>query len=246
MKASLLKKLSIMATTVGSTLGISIYVLYMRLTNTYDRLYADSILRWWSSLLLRAVGATWEVKNPYGVGMVSGRPCIIMSNHRSHYDIPLIYVSLPGSIRMLTKKELFKIPVWGRGMKAAEFISIDRRNHEQALKDLAEARRMMEGGIVLWIAPEGTRTRTGRLGEFKKGGFVLALQIGAVIVPVGIRGSEKIHKPESSDLNCGQNVEVNIGETIDASHYGDEERDRLMGDVRAAITRLAGEGEGGL
>ena len=80
---------------------------------------ADGVLRWWSSLLLRAVGATWEVMNPKGVKVVPGRPCIVMSNHRSHYDIPLIFVSLDGSIRMLTKKELFRIPLWGRGMKAA-------------------------------------------------------------------------------------------------------------------------------
>jgi len=243
MKASFLKKLSILATTVGSTLGISIYVLYLRLTNTYDRHYADGVLRWWSSLLLRTVRATWEVVNPRGVKTIPGRPCIIMSNHRSHYDIPLIFVSLEGSIRMLTKKELFKIPLWGRGMKAAEFISVDRRNHEQALKDLKEARRMMEDGIVLWVAPEGTRTRTGKLGTFKKGGFMLALELGAVIIPVGIRGSEKIHRPESSDLNLGQKVQVYIGETIDASGYGEDERDRLMKDVRRTITSLAGEDE---
>lgn len=242
MKASFLQKLWIMARTVGSTLGISIYVLYMRLTDTYDRHYADGVLRWWSSLLLRATGATWEVLNPKNARVVPGRPCIVMSNHRSHYDIPLIFVSLEGSIRMLTKKELFRIPLWGRGMKAAEFISIDRRNHDQALKDLAEARRMMEGGIVLWVAPEGTRTRTGKLGTFKKGGFMLALEIGAVIIPVGIRGSEKIHRPESSDLNLGQHVEVHIGEAIDAARYGKDDRDRLMADVRASIAALAGEG----
>ncbi len=243
MKASFLKKLSILATTVGSTLGISIYVLYLRMTASYDRHYADGVLRWWSSLLLRTVGATWEVMNPKGAKVVPGRPCIVMSNHRSHYDIPLIFVSLEGSIRMLTKKELFRIPLWGRGMKAAEFISIDRHNHEQAIKDLREARRMMEDGIVLWVAPEGTRTRTGRLGTFKKGGFMLALELGAVIIPVGIRGSEKIHRPDSSDLNLGQRVQVSIGDPIDASTYREDERDRLMDDVRRAIAALAGEGE---
>lgn len=241
MKASFLKKLWILAVTVSSTLGISIWVLYMRLTNTYDRHFADGVLRWWSSLLLRSVGATWEIVNPGGVKVIPGRPCIIMSNHRSHYDIPLIFVSLEGSIRMLTKKELFRIPLWGRGMKAAEFISIDRHDHDQALEDLKEAKRMMEDGIVLWVAPEGTRTRTGRLGEFKKGGFMLALELGAVIIPVGIRGSEKIHRPDRSELVLGQKIQVHIGEPIDAAAYGGDERDRLMNDVRNAIAKLAGE-----
>jgi 1-acyl-sn-glycerol-3-phosphate acyltransferase len=72
-----------------------------------------------------------------------------MSNHRSHYDIPLIFLSLPGSIRMLTKKELFNIPIWGRGLRAAEFLSIDRRDHAQAMKDMEYAKERMQSGIVL-------------------------------------------------------------------------------------------------
>ena len=242
MKASFLKKISIMAKTIAATLGISIYALYMRLTGTYERNYADGILRWWSTLLLKATGASWEVSNPHGVALATGRPYIIMSNHRSHYDIPLIFVSLPGSIRMLTKKELFKIPIWGSGLKAAEFISIDRHDHEQALKDLDEARKMMEGGIVLWVAPEGTRSRTGKLGEFKKGGFMLAIQMGAAIIPVGIKGSENILKPDTFDFYLDQKVHVEIGEPIDASRYGIEQRDELMQDVRDAIEGLIGDG----
>jgi 1-acyl-sn-glycerol-3-phosphate acyltransferase len=241
MKASFLKRILIISTTIAPTLAISIYGLYMRFTNTYTRKHADNVLRWWSTILLKAVDATWEVNNPHNVTITPGRPHIIMSNHRSHYDIPLIFVSLPGSIRMLTKKELFKIPIWGRGMKAAEFISIDRHDHEQALKDLNEARKMMESGIVLWVAPEGTRSRTGKLGEFKKGGIMLALQMGAVIIPVGIQGSEKILKPDSFEFHLNQKVQVNIGETIDASSYSMDERDRLRSDIRSAMKVLSGQ-----
>lgn len=241
MKASFLKRILIWATSIAPTLAISLYVLYMRFTNKYDREHANNVLRWWSTILLKAVNASWEVKNPHNITITPGRPHIIMSNHRSHYDIPLIFVSLPGSIRMLTKKELFKIPLWGSGMKAAEFISIDRHDHEQALKDLDEARKMMESGIVLWVAPEGTRSRTGKLGEFKKGGIMLALQMGAVIIPVGIQGSQKILKPDSFEFNLNQKVLVNIGETIDASDYSMDERDRLMNDIRRAMLDLSGQ-----
>lgn len=243
MKASFFKKLSIMAVSVASTLGISLLVFYLRLSRTYERQYADSVLRWWSSLLLRTVGASCDVRNPHGVTITPGRPHIIMSNHRSHYDIPIIFFSLPGSIRMLTKKELFRIPVWGRAMLAAEFISIDRHNREQAFQDLDEAKRKMESGIVLWVAPEGTRSRTGKLRDFKKGGFMVALQTGAVIIPVGISGSEKILKPDTFQFHLGEKVRVNIGEPIDASRYTVEEKDRLMDDVRSAIAGLIGEGQ---
>ena len=241
MKASFLKKIWIIIVTVTSTLWICLLVFYLRLTRTYNREYADSVLRWWSGVLLREVGASWEVSDTHNVTIKPGRPHIIMANHRSYFDIPLSFVSLPGSIRMLAKKELFKVPIWGQGMKAAEFISIDRHDLDQALKDLAEARQIMQSGVVLWVAPEGTRSRTGRLGDFKKGGFMLALQTGAIIIPVGIQGSETILPPDTFDFVLGRKIEVNIGEPIDASLYNIEQRDALMQNVRHAIEGLAGE-----
>jgi 1-acyl-sn-glycerol-3-phosphate acyltransferase len=240
MKASFLKKISIITVTVTCTLSICFRVFYLRLTRTYNREYADGVLRWWSGVLLRAVGASWVVSNPYGVTIKPGRPHIIMTNHLSYYDIPLSFVSLPGSIRMLTKKELFNIPIWGKGMKAAEFISIDRHNLKQALKDLDEARKIMQSGIVLWVAPEGTRSRSGKLGDFKKGGFMLALQTGAVIIPVGIKGSDAILPPDTFDFVLGREIEVNIGEPIDTSLYNSEQRDELMRVVRQSIEELIG------
>lgn len=239
MKASFSRKIWIMAQGIGSTLAISLLALYLRFRNTYERGFADNVLRWWSGSLLRAVRARPLISNPYQVTIEPGTPYIVMSNHRSLYDIPLIFVSLPGSIRMLTKKELFKVPVWGRGLKAAEFLSIDRKNHAQAIKDLEYAKEQMKGGIVLWVAPEGTRSRTGALGEFKKGGFMVAIQTGATIIPVGITDSENILKPGTWDFHLDQEVHVNIGKPIDASRYSLDERDRLMADVRAAIEELA-------
>ena len=239
MKASLFRKLLIMVKSIGSTLGISVYALYMRITNTYDRNLADRILRWWSGYLLKAVKVRYEVLNPHNVSLEAGIPYIIMSNHRSHYDIPLIFVSIHGSIRMLTKKELFKVPIWGRGLKASEFVSIDRKDHGQAMKDLETAKAQMKSGIVLWIAPEGTRSRSGALGNFKKGGFMVAIQTGAMIVPVGILNTEKILPPDTLSFNLNQQVQLKIGEPIDASSYGIDQRDELMQEVRDAIQSLA-------
>ncbi|HPJ93470.1 MAG TPA: lysophospholipid acyltransferase family protein [Deltaproteobacteria bacterium] len=241
MKASLIRKLLIMAQSIAPTLGISVFALYMRITNTYDRKLADRILRWWSGYLLKAVRVDYEVSNPHGVTFEAGTPYIIMSNHRSHYDIPLIFVSIHGSIRMLTKKELFKVPIWGRGLKAAEFVSIDRKDHAQAMKDLEAAKAQMKSGIVLWVAPEGTRSRTGALGDFKKGGFMVAIQTGATIIPVGIQNTEKILPPDTWDFYLNQQVRLNIGKPIDASKYSLEQRDRLMDEVRAAIQALANQ-----
>ncbi|HVN71864.1 MAG TPA: 1-acyl-sn-glycerol-3-phosphate acyltransferase, partial [Desulfomonilia bacterium] len=73
------------------------------------------------------------------------------------------------------------------------------------------------------------------------GGFMLALQTGAVIIPVGIQGSENILRPDAFEFHLGQKVKVNIGKPIDASRYSMDDRDRLMDDVRSAILSLSGE-----
>jgi 1-acyl-sn-glycerol-3-phosphate acyltransferase len=242
MKASLFQKIRIMILSIYVTLRITVIVLYKVYRGTYKREYGDiQLLRWWSSKLLEIVKTSCEVSDQYKVKFEPRRPYIIMSNHRSHYDIPIIFKALPGSIRMLTKKELFNIPLWGRGMKAGEFISIDRHNQEQAFKDLAFAKEKLMSGIRLWIAPEGTRSRDAKLGSFKKGGFVLAIQTGATIIPVGISGSEKILPADTFDFSIGQKVQVAIGKPIDASQYTLENKDALMEDVRKSIAQLAGE-----
>ena len=242
MRASLPRTIWIIIRTLYSTLKISIMGLYLRYRGAYDREFADRILRWWAGFLLESVDCTYEVSNKHAVKITTGKPFIIMSNHLSHYDIPLIFVALPGSIRMLTKKELFKVPIWGRALKAAEFLSIDRHNREQAIKDLDNARAQMATGLAVWIAPEGTRSRSGKLGTFKKGGFVLAIQTQAMIIPVGITGSEKIlHANSLLKFNLSQHVKVNIGPPIDASRYSLESRDQLIENTRDAIATLTGE-----
>lgn len=244
MKATQLQKIWIGLYSVCVTLRISVMVLYQRATNTFDREWAEvHMLRWWAGRLLDSVRVRYTVHNPNTVRPRPGHPTIIMSNHCSHYDIPLILMSLPGSIRMLAKKELFRIPVWGRGMEAGEFVAIDRNDHDQALKDLEHARELMESGIVLWIAPEGTRSRDGRLGPFKKGCFRLALDLGATIIPVGIRGSAAILPADTWDFAYDQRVSVHVGEPVEASAYSLETRDALMEEVRSRILVLSGEPE---
>jgi len=231
----------ILLRTVAATLRISIATIWEVYRGTFRRADGDRRLRWWSQRLIDLAELRCRAVNPRGLRFgEDGKPTILMSNHSSLYDIPLIFVALPGSIRMLTKKELFSIPIWGRGLRAGEFASIDRKNREQALRDLAQARAKMESGIVLWVAPEGTRSRDGRLGPFKKGGFMLALETGATIVPIGIRGARQVLPPKTfRSLQLGCTAEVHVGEPIDASAYTVETRDALMDEVARQILSLA-------
>jgi 1-acyl-sn-glycerol-3-phosphate acyltransferase len=167
-----------------------------------------------------------------------GRRYLVLCTHSSHYDIPASFVALPGSIRMLAKRELFRIPLLGRAMRAAEFPSIDRHDRQRAMQDLEKARAMMQSGIVLWAAPEGTRSRDGHLLPFKKGCFHLALDTGAVIVPVAIRGIHHVLPAHSLRLNLGLPVELKIGEPIDAGQFTAEQLELLMAQVRQQMETL--------
>jgi 1-acyl-sn-glycerol-3-phosphate acyltransferase len=178
-----------------------------------DRTAVDERARWFGrrvvDLLDVRLAATGAERVP------PGRAYVYMSNHQSHLDIPILYATLPSpTIRMLGKKELFDIPLWGRGLRAAEFIEVDRSNHARALASIAHAARLVRDGVSIYLAPEGTRSRDGRIGKLKKGGFHLAIETATPIVPVAIRGTIEILPRGSHVVRTGRPVEVTIGAPI--------------------------------
>jgi 1-acyl-sn-glycerol-3-phosphate acyltransferase len=167
-----------------------------------------------------------------------GKTYLFMSNHESVLDIPFLFHACPVPPRMVTKAELFKVPVFGPALKAAGFISIDRKNRTRAIKSLQEAGEVIKQGRPLLIFPEGTRSRDGSLLPFKKGGFMLALELGATIIPIGIQGAFEMIRPNSLKVALGQHPAVRFGAPIGATAYGPDQREQLMADVREAIARL--------
>ena len=242
--ATLLRRAAVVLGSVGLTALYSLLVLLRALFGKLDRRIVDKYCRAWSTALLKLVRTSLTVRGEVP-DFNDGRRYIIMSTHASHYDIPVSFVSLPGSIRMLAKKELFKIPLLGQAMAAAEFPSIDRSNRQNAVRDLDRARAMMESGIVLWAAPEGTRSPDGNLLPFKKGCFHLALDTEAVIVPVAIRGIHRVLPARSMQINLGQPVDVRVGTPIDTAGKSKEDLAGVMEEVRLRLEGLLGDGEAG-
>jgi 1-acyl-sn-glycerol-3-phosphate acyltransferase len=163
---------------------------------------------------------------------------LVMSNHQSLYDIPVLFYVVGPNVRMVTKKELFRVPVFGGALEAAGFISIDRSDRDRAIKSLDEARALLAGGTHVWIAPEGTRSRTGDLLPFKKGAFYLAFEAGLPILPVSLRGTRDVLAAKGVLSTPDANVRVTIHERIDPRPYtarGKDGRDALMNEVRRAI-----------
>lgn len=174
------------------------------------------------------------------------RTYVIMSNHQSHYDIPVLYHVLGGNIRMVAKKELFRVPVFGAAMEAAGFISVDRSNRARAVASLNKAKAILAQGFNVFIAPEGTRSKSGELLPFKKGGFNLAIEMGLPVLPVSVDGTRNALPPSAARSQAGAAVRVTIASPIDTAPYaerGKAGRDALLADVRAAIAQgLAGHG----
>jgi 1-acyl-sn-glycerol-3-phosphate acyltransferase len=162
-------------------------------------------------------------------------PCVFISNHQSVMDIWSLIPALPVSTRFVAKRSLFLIPFLGWALAASGFIPIDRRNRARAVRSLATAAERVRGGRSLILFAEGTRSRNGRLGPFKRGAFHLAINAGVPVVPVAVSGSGGVLRPGGMFRIRPGNVRVSFAPPLDAASYRPDGLDRLSADVRARI-----------
>jgi len=190
------------------------------------------IARIWGKGILIVSGINVAVRGLDNID--PGRSYIYMSNHQSNFDIPVLFACLPVQFRWLAKAELFKIPIFGRAMRGAGYVKIDRFNQDSAFESINEAAGKMQNGVSIMIFPEGTRSRDGKIRSFKKGGFVMAVDSGAPIVPVILQGTWPIMAKSSLRINTG-NVALHIEKPIATSGYTRDTKNDLIESVRAVI-----------
>lgn len=166
------------------------------------------------------------------------QPVIFMSNHESQMDPPILVAALPVPAVYIAKKELQYVPFVGWAAWVAGVIFIDRGDRERAIRSIHDAAQQIRGGKNVVIFPEGTRSRTGQMLPFKKGGFALALEAGVPIVPMATVGGFRVLPPGSLRFRPGRYT-VLLGEPVHPSDYPD--RDSLMKAVRARIENLVAE-----
>jgi 1-acyl-sn-glycerol-3-phosphate acyltransferase len=189
-------------------------------------------------------GVWWSRLNSYMTPMlvsVRGRhhidkeqSYVVISNHLSHYDIFVLYGWLGIDFKWVMKKELRNLPALGAACEKLGHIYIDRSNRETAIASLKEAKKRIVNGTSVLFFPEGTRSASGEMGQFKKGAFVMALDLGIPILPITVLHTDKILPSRTLDLFPGRASMV-VHEPIDVSGYCKEELGELMADTREVI-----------
>jgi 1-acyl-sn-glycerol-3-phosphate acyltransferase len=169
-----------------------------------------------------------------------GRAAVYAINHASNLEPPIAFVVLRElfpRLGILYKAELRKLPILVWGFDLVGFVPLERGNREQSLPAIEGAAAAMQGGMSFMIFPEGTRSRSGELLPFKKGGFILALQAGAPIVPMAIKGARDAMR-KGSPIIRPVTVRVRLGSPISTSGMTIEDRDALSARVRARIAEM--------
>jgi 1-acyl-sn-glycerol-3-phosphate acyltransferase len=161
-----------------------------------------------------------------------GRNYIFMSNHVSNLDPPVLIPIIPGRCSVLVKKELFRIPILGTGMKVADLVPVDRSDREAAIESVNAAILVLHQGLHMVVFPEGTRSGDGRLLPFKKGPFHLATESGVFIVPVTLLGTFESWPKTRFALRPGTATIV-FHPPVDPNSYAD--RHELMTAVSETI-----------
>lgn len=231
------KSLLLSLRNVYEVLAISVPTVVEAARGELSRTTCDERLESFSSHILGNLEIDLSVHGKENVAR--GQTYVVMSNHQSHYDVPVLFSVLGGNMRMVAKQELFALPVFGRALRESGFISVDRKNRERAVASLAAAKKQLAGGTHIWIAPEGTRSPDGTLLPFKKGGFMLAMDLGLPILPITISGTRDALRAKGIFSMRSAQVKVTIHSPVKPEDFASPDpkttRDALIVEVRNRI-----------
>ena len=173
---------------------------------------------------------------------VPPRAVVFCANHQSNVDPPVLFRALQSRLHILYKAELKKLPILGRAFELGGFVPVDRASRERSITAIERGAQSLRAGNSFLTFPEGTRSRSGELLPFKKGGFLMAIKAQVPVVPVAVQGGAAAMRKGSAIVRP-VTVSIRIGTPIDTEGMGASDRDRLISRVRASIEGLLAQGE---
>ncbi|MFZ5764734.1 MAG: lysophospholipid acyltransferase family protein [Thermodesulfobacteriota bacterium] len=200
---------------------------------------AQMLPRMWGKIILAISGVRVTVEGLENIE--PDRPYIFAANHQSQFDIFAMQGCFHVDFRWLAKQELFRIPLFGKAMRLAGYVAVDRSHGREALKSLKEAAERIAAGTSVVLFPEGTRSRDGRLQPFKTGGMVLAIKSGVPLVPVGISGTFQV-LPKGRLLAQPGRVVIRVGRPLETRGLTAGQKQELAERLHGEVARLLGQG----
>ncbi len=164
-------------------------------------------------------------------------PLVVVSNHQSNFDIPAIIGYFPFIPGFMAKKELERCPFIKTWMELASSVFIDRKNPREGIRTIRKTVKFIKSGYPILIFPEGTRSDNGEIGHFKNGGFKVAIDAKAKIIPVTLKGTYEIQNKKSIKVNKNKNIKIIIGKAIDTKNYNREEVKNIHNVARDTIVK---------
>jgi 1-acyl-sn-glycerol-3-phosphate acyltransferase len=208
-----------------------------------DSAATDRMMRWWAAVWLRAAGARVAIEGLEHLRAAA--PCVVVSNHQSNLD-PIVHLrALPLSLRVLAKRDLFRIWLFGPALRMIGMIEVDRESPDFRQIDQAAARDLAAGHSLL-AYPEGTTSPDGTIGEFKDGAFVIAVASQVPIVPVAIHGTCRIWPPGRTVIHHGRGRVVAAGPLLttgltqhDVARLREQARDAICSAHHDLVTAMS-------
>jgi 1-acyl-sn-glycerol-3-phosphate acyltransferase len=231
-----------------SAIAYVLIVLYILIVGPVG-LFVGGVLRWKRGmyalghggvgLALALTGIRYRVAGRDQVP--AGTAVVFCSNHESNVDPAVLFRGLHPQLHVLYKSELRNVPLMKTVLDVGGFVAVDRGDLESAMRSLSQGAASLRAGNSFLIFPEGTRSRTGALLPFKKGGFIMAIQAQAPIIPVAVMGGRNAMRKGSAFVRPVR-VSVRIGEPVPTAGLTVDDRDELVARVRGEVQRLLDRG----